>query len=95
MRRRFMKIIGGAAAGWPLATNAQQRERMRRIGVILPFAADGPESSARIAGLLQACRNWAGLSATMYGSTVGVQATTIEIAFVDLQRNCLGWRLMS
>ena len=54
MRRRdIMKIIGGAAAGWPLATNAQQRERMRRIGVILPFAAEDPESSARIAGLLQ------------------------------------------
>ena len=92
MRRRdIMKIIGGAAAGWPLATNAQQRERMRRIGVILPFAADDPESSARIAGLLQ------GLSEL--GWTVGrniridyrwVQATTIEIAFVDLRRNCLG-----
>jgi len=54
MRRRdFMKIIGGTAASWPLATNAQQRERMRCIGVIRPFAADDPESSARIAGLLQ------------------------------------------
>jgi hypothetical protein len=48
-----MKILGSASAGWPIATNAQQRERMRRIGVILPFAADDPESSTRIAGLLQ------------------------------------------
>ena len=41
---------GGA---WPLAARAQQAERMRRIGVLMPLAADDPEGQARIAAFLQ------------------------------------------
>jgi putative tryptophan/tyrosine transport system substrate-binding protein len=53
-RREFITLLGGAAAAWPLTARAQQGERMRRVGVLNPFAENDPEVLANITAFRQA-----------------------------------------
>jgi putative ABC transport system substrate-binding protein len=52
-RREFITLLGGAAVAWPIAGHAQQPERMRRIGVILPATADDPQFQTWVGAFLQ------------------------------------------
>jgi putative tryptophan/tyrosine transport system substrate-binding protein len=52
IRREFITLVGAAAA-WPFAASAQQGERVRRIGVLLPATADDPGFQARVGAFLQ------------------------------------------
>ena len=52
-RREFITLVGGGAVAWPLAARAQQGERMRRIGVLLPASADDLRFQTLVGAFLQ------------------------------------------
>ena len=48
-RREFITLLSGAAATWPIAARAQQRDRTRLIGVLMGYAEDDPAVQSYLA----------------------------------------------
>ena len=56
-RRNFIAGLASTTAAWPVAAHAQQPERVRRIGVLLP-TADDQESRIRLTTFQQALQGF-------------------------------------
>src|SRR5262245_10284859 len=93
-RREFITLLGGATATWPLAARAQQRERMRRVGVLMAIAADDPQAHRRMTAFVQGLQELGWADGRNIPSTpVGPQAT--PTACVDRRRNWSRWHRTS
>ena len=81
-RREYIALLGGAAA-WPLVARAQQRELMRRIGVLLPATADDQIWQARLAAFHQglALLGWT------IGRNVRVDTRWATTSIADIRRH--------
>ena len=80
---RLHKLTGGAAAAWPLTARAQQPDRMRRIGIILPATADDEEYQVRIGAFMQGLQQ----SGWSIGQNVRVDTRWAKGSADDIRRH--------
>jgi ABC-type uncharacterized transport system substrate-binding protein len=82
-RRKFLAVLCGALAAWPLATRAQQGERIRRIGVLFPAAATDVQFQTWLGAFLQglALLGWS------IGSNVRIETRWATSNSAEFRRN--------
>ena len=82
-RREFITLLGGAAASWPIAAQAEQSEPIRRIGVLLPASADDSQFPTWIGAFLQTL----GLSGWTIGRNVRIDTRWATTDAAEIRRH--------
>jgi putative tryptophan/tyrosine transport system substrate-binding protein len=80
-RREFISLLGGAAAAWPLA--AQTQQPIRRIGMLLPAAAEVAEIQARVGAFLEGLQQ----SGWTIGQNVRIDSRWATTNAVEIRRH--------
>ena len=86
-RREVITVLGGAAASLPFPARAQQPERIRRIGMLLPALADDSQFQTWVGAFLQALAlsGWTiGRNVQIDTRWAGANANTIQRHAVEL-----------
>jgi hypothetical protein len=86
-RREFTSILCGAAVAWPMAAGAQQRERARRIGVVMGYPEINPNAKLQVTAFRQQLQKLGWIEGEIFGSTF-VMAQMIPIASERWRRSC-------
>jgi putative ABC transport system substrate-binding protein len=81
-RRQFITLLGGATT-WPLAARAQQPARIRRIGVLMPSAADDAEFQTRVGAFLEGLQQ----SGWTIGQNVRIDSRWATTNAVEIRRH--------
>ena len=84
-RREFITLLGGTAATWPLAARAQQPAQMKRVGIVLPFAASYPDGQAQIAAFQQTLAGFGWTESTNLRTEIRWSGSNAD----DIRKNAL------
>jgi putative ABC transport system substrate-binding protein len=85
-RREFITLLGGAAA-CPLAARAQQGERVRRIGVLMPYDENDPEAKLRLSAFTQGLSEFG----WTYGRNVRMAFVGPAVTAIEYERSRTSW----
>jgi putative ABC transport system substrate-binding protein len=86
-RRAFITLLAGTAVAWPLAAMAQQGERMRRVGMLMPYEQADPEAQARNAAIREVLKElgWSeGRNVEYHFRWAGNDAARLRTSAADL-----------